>query len=154
MRTISVSNVFFAQAEKSLREGKEIRLLVQGNSMLPFIIGGKDTVTLHPYQGEDLSLGTAAFYRWNGKYMIHRLVEKDDRDYHFLGDGNIARIETVPRKEVIGILRTIHHPNGTETDATAQEWLRKGLWWYRLRPLRRYILFAYKKIKGIKNTPC
>lgn len=150
MRTISVSNTFFAQAKKTLREGKEVRLLVQGNSMLPFIIGGKDTVTLIPYLDEDLPLGTAAFYQWNGNYMIHRLVRKDDTHYHFLGDGNIYRIETVPRKNVIGILQTIHHPNGTDTDATTAAWRKKGMWWYHIQPLRRYVLFVYKRVKGIK----
>lgn len=153
MRTVSVSNAFFAEAERRLRMGDEVRLLVQGNSMLPFILGGRDEVTLAPYHDEDLPLGTAAFYQWNGKYMVHRLVKKEGDRYHFLGDGNIYRIESIPRKDVLGVLKTIHHPNGTSTDATAPRWLRMGLWWYRMRPFRRYILFAYKRMRGIPNEP-
>ncbi len=145
-RRISVGNQYLAQAAERLREGTSVRLLVQGNSMLPFIHGGKDQVTLVPFRGEDLGLGTAALYRWQGQYMIHRLVKKDATHYHFLGDGNICRMETIARHEVIGILRTIHHPDGTETDATSPRWMRRGMWWYRLRPLRRYFLFLYRKL--------
>ena len=98
MRTLSVSNEFFAEAAEHLRRGEEVRLLVQGNSMLPFILGGRDQVTLVPFHGQDLPLGTAAFYQWKGKYMIHRLVKKEGGQYHFLGDGNIYRIETIRRE--------------------------------------------------------
>ena len=53
MRTLSVSNEFFAEAAEHLRRGEEVRLLVQGNSMLPFILGGRDQVTLVPFHGQD-----------------------------------------------------------------------------------------------------
>lgn len=151
MRTLSVSNEFFAEAAEHLRRGEEVRLLVQGNSMLPFILGGRDQVTLVPFHGQDLPLGTAAFYQWKGKYMIHRLVKKEGGQYHFLGDGNIYRIEIIRREEVLGVLHTIHHPDGSVTDATAPCWLRRGMWWFRMRPLRRYVLFAFKRMKGIAN---
>ena len=112
-----VDNLYFAQAAERLSSGTAVRLSVMGNSMLPFIIGGQDQVTLVPYTGQDLPLGIAALYQWEGKYMIHRLVKKDESHYHFLGDGNICRFETIKRNEVLGILQTIHHPNGKETKA-------------------------------------
>ncbi len=145
-RSISVSNQYFARAAERLREGTSVRLLVRGNSMLPFIHGGKDQVTLVPFDGRDLPLGIAALYRWEDKYMIHRLVRKDATHYHFLGDGNICRMETIARHEVLGILQTIHHPDGTETDAFSPRWMKKGFWWFRLQPLRRYLLFIYRKL--------
>lgn len=62
-RSISVSNQYFARAAERLREGTSVRLLVRGNSMLPFIHGGKDQVTLVPFDGRDLPLGIAALHR-------------------------------------------------------------------------------------------
>lgn len=141
-----VDNLYFAQAAERLASGTAVRLSVMGNSMLPFIIGGKDQVTLVPYTGQDLPLGIAALYQWEGKYMIHRLVKKDESHYHFLGDGNICRFETIKRNEVLGILQTIHHPNNKETDATGRCWLHLGMIWYHIRPIRRYLLFIFRKL--------
>lgn len=141
-----VNNQYFAQAAERLASGTAVRLSVMGNSMLPFIIGGKDQVTLVPYTGQDLPLGIAALYQWEGKYMIHRLVKKDESHYHFLGDGNICRFETIKRNEVLGILQTIHHPDGKETDTTGRCWLHLGMIWYHIRPVRRYLLFIFRKL--------
>lgn len=141
-----VSNNYFAQAAERLASGTAVRLSVMGNSMLPFILGGKDQITLVPYSGQDLPLGIAALYRWEDKYMIHRLVKKDASHYHFLGDGNICRLEIIRRDQVLGILQTIHHANGKDTDATSAHWLRMGMIWYHIRPIRRYLLFIFRKL--------
>ena len=141
-----VSNNYFAHAAERLASGTAVRLSVMGNSMLPFILGGKDQITLVPYSGQDLPLGIAALYQWEDKYMIHRLVKKDASHYHFLGDGNICRLEIIKRDQVLGILQTIHHANGKDTDATSAHWLRMGMIWYHIRPIRRYLLFIFRKL--------
>lgn len=140
-----MSNNYFAHAAERLASGTAVRLSVMGNSMLPFILGGKDQITLVPYSGQDLPLGIAALYRWEDKYMIHRLVKKDASHYLFLGDGNICRLEIIKRDQVLGILQTIHHANGKDTDATSAHWLRMGMVWYHIRPIRRYLLFIFRK---------
>lgn len=145
----SVGNEYFAQVAEKLKDNVSVRLFVNGNSMIPFIKGGKDSITLKPYDGEDLPLGIAALYKWNGSYMIHRLVKKEGDSFHFLGDGNICRFEIIKRDEVLGILQTIHHADGTETDATGEKWRKYGMLWYKIRPLRRYVLFLYRRINGV-----
>ena len=144
-QVLLVNNIYFEQAANHLASGTEVRLSVLGDSMLPFILGGKDQITVTPYTGEDLPLGIAALYQWEGKYMIHRLVRKEGNQYHFLGDGNICRYEIIGKDQVLGILKTIHHPNGKDTDATSPQWLRRGMLWYRLLPVRRYLLFLFRK---------
>ena len=57
-----------------------------------------------------------------------------------LGDGNIYRIEEVLPKDIVGILRTIYYPDGTEQDCRDKKWLKKALWWYRLRKIRRFLI--------------
>ena len=47
MKQISVPNAeLFSEAGRLLSEGKEVTILARGNSMLPFIRGGVDKVTL------------------------------------------------------------------------------------------------------------
>ena len=42
------------EVERVIAEGKSVRLPVRGRSMLPFIVGGRDSVELHPFRKEDL----------------------------------------------------------------------------------------------------
>ena len=108
MRKLVVPNSFFAEAAEALRNGRSVRLHVDGQSMYPFIHGGKDEILINPYDGvSPLEPWCCLFYQWGGNYMIHRLVETDGETCRMLGDGNLCRLEELPKKEIIGILRTI-----------------------------------------------
>ena len=47
MRKLVVPNSFFFEAAETLREGRSVRLHVDGQSMYPFIHGGKDERQLY-----------------------------------------------------------------------------------------------------------
>lgn len=92
-----------------------------------------------PPDGE-LPVWCCPFYQWEGRYMIHRYIGREGDDCLMLGDGNVARIERVKRKDIIGVLQTICRPDGTTQDCRDARWLKKAEWWYRLRFLRRWLL--------------
>ena len=48
MRKIVVSNNFFNEAAKALKQGQTVKLLIGGHSMYPFIKGGIDLVEVVP----------------------------------------------------------------------------------------------------------
>ena len=48
MRKIVVSNNFFNEAAKALKQGQTVKLLIGGHSMYPFIRGGIDLVEVVP----------------------------------------------------------------------------------------------------------
>ena len=149
MRKIIVPNSFFVEAAEALRKGHSVRLHVDGQSMYPFIHGGKDEIEVVPYDGSTpLEPWCCPFYQWGGNYMIHRYIGMNGNMCQMLGDGNIYRIEQLPKGEIIGILRTIYHPDGTEQDCRDPRWLRKAAWWYRLRKVRRFLIPLFK-ILGI-----
>lgn len=145
MRKLIVPNDFFSEAADALRSGQTVRLHVDGQSMYPFIHGGADEIEVVPYDGvtppEDWC---CPFYQWNGSYMIHRFIGMNGNNWKMLGDGNIYRIEEVPQKEIIGILRTIYHPDGTQQDCRDKRWLRRAAWWYRLRRVRRFLIPLFR----------
>ena len=129
MRKIVVSNNFFNEAAKALKQGQTVKLLIGGHSMYPFIKGGIDLVEVVPFSfEEELPAWCCPFYQWNGKYLIHRYIGKKGNEYMMLGDGNLARLERVDT-----------------------QWLKKAKWWYRLRFLRRWLLpvlvFTSGKVK-------
>ena len=141
MRKLVVKNGFFAEAAENLRNGNSVRLLVDGQSMYPFIHGGKDEIEIVPYDGvSPLEPWCCPFYQWEGSYMIHRYIGMEGNLCRMLGDGNIYRIEKLPQKEIIGILRTIYRPDGSIQDCRDKRWLRKAVWWYKLRKVRRFLI--------------
>ena len=147
MRKITVSNDFFAGVAEALKQGQTLTLLIDGQSMYPFIRGGVDQVEVVPYPSEDeLPAWCCPFYQWEGRYMIHRYIGREKDEYLMLGDGNVFRIERVKREDIIGILRTIYRPDGTVQDCRDTRWLKKAEWWYRLRFLRRWLLPAFKML--------
>lgn len=145
MRKIVLTNSFLAEAAEALQQGQTVKLLIGGESMYPFIKGGIDLVEIVPYVSKDeLSIWSCPFYQWEGRYMIHRYIGKEGNDYLMLGDGNVARIERVKKEDIIGMVRTIYHPDGTLQDCRDVRWLKKAEWWYRLRIFRRWLLPIFK----------
>ena len=56
-----------------LEEGKEVPLVVTGNSMLPFLVDGRDQVLIKEVN-RSLRKGDIAFFqRKNGQYIMHRI---------------------------------------------------------------------------------
>lgn len=147
MRKLVVPNSFFTEAAEALKNGQTVRLFVDGQSMYPFIRGGKDEIEVVPYDGTSpLELWCCPFYQWGGNYMIHRYIGMSGDKCRMLGDGNIYRIEEVPKQDIVGILRTIYHPDGTTQDCRDKRWLRKAVWWYRLLKVRRFLIPLFRML--------
>ena len=147
MRKIILPNDFLGEAARALAEGQTVKIHITGESMYPFIRSGKDIVEIVPCPPEgELPAWCCPFYQWEGRYMVHRYIGRKGEDCLMLGDGNLARIEQIKRNEVISLLRYIYRPDGSIQDCTDARWLRRGAWWYRLRPLRRWLLPVMKRL--------
>ena len=78
--------VLMPEYEALLKQGAELPLVVSGESMLPFLRPGRDTVYLKGVQGP-LQAGDIAFFRRaDGAYVLHRVVRAESGKYWFLGD--------------------------------------------------------------------
>ena len=145
MRKIVLSNGFFLEAAEALKKGQTVKLLVGGQSMYPFIRGGRDLIEVIPYPAKgELPGWCCPFYQWEGRYMIHRYIGHEGDECLMMGDGNIVRIERVKREEIIGLLRYIYPPDRARQDCFDKHWLKKAEWWYRLKFLRRWLLLIFK----------
>ncbi|WP_313419547.1 S24/S26 family peptidase [Sphingobacterium multivorum] len=139
-KTRVISNEdYFAEVQRILNEGKEVRIRIKGNSMLPFIKDG-DAVLLRAYQGEPLVLGCNILAKDYDKFVFHRLVGKKKNQYILAGDGNLVLREYVATKDIIAIAY-MHYPQaeGKAVDIDCN-WARlRGLGWYHLRLIRRIV---------------
>ena len=146
MRRIVFQNHFFEEIAQLLQEGNPVRVRIDGESMHPFIVGGKDEVLLIPYDKKTpIELWSCIFYKWKGHYMIHRFVGLQDGQYCMMGDGNLVQIERIEESDILGILQTIYHADGSAQYCLGKKWLCQGRYWFKFRKLRRFLLPIYRK---------
>lgn len=141
---------YFAEVQRILAEGKEVRIRIKGNSMLPFIKDG-DTVLLRAYQGERLALGCNVLAKDKDKFVFHRFVGKKNDVYVLAGDGNLVLRECVSATDIIAIAY-LHYPQaGGEAVNIECNWTRlRGMGWYHIRLVRR-LLAKLKLINSSTN---
>ncbi len=133
------------EATRLAKEGLSVTLPVKGNSMLPFIIGGKESVILqkpdHPKLG-DVVLAWVE----NCRYVVHRIIKIDGHDVVLMGDGNIIGTEHCKIDDICAIATHVVSADGKRHDLYSKWRMRATrLWWY-LRPIRRYILAIYRRL--------
>jgi len=128
-----------------VEEGREVILPVNGTSMLPFIVGGKDSVVL--YKPGTLRKGDIVLaYTQEKGYVIHRIDSVGgDGVYALLGDGNLAQREHCNLPDIKAVATHVVKPDGKRKPLN-EGWLRfAGRVWRLLLPVRRYLLWIYKK---------
>ena len=142
---ISVPDVIlFYEVERVLKEGKQVTLRAKGNSMLPFIRNGRDSVML---TGKfQLQKGDIVLAKTNqGTFVLHRIIRLDEQTITLMGDGNLRGTETCERKDVFGKVTAILKNGKTINPYNPwNSW--KSVCWIKLLPLRRYLLAIYRRL--------
>lgn len=133
------------EAIRLVDDGMSVTLPVDGHSMLPFIIGGRESVILtKPTTSE---VGDVVLAWVNGcRYVVHRIIRIEDEHVTLMGDGNIVGKEYCTIADIKARVTHVVDDKGKPHDIYVP-WRRQAakLWWY-LRPLRRYILAIYRRI--------
>jgi len=81
------NKVLLEEAGLLLEEGREVSFTPLGNSMLPFIRGGKDSVRL--CKKPSVEVGDIVLARLPGRYVLHRVVGMEGERLTLMGDGNL-----------------------------------------------------------------
>ena len=139
-KTRIISNEdYFAEVQRMLDQGKEVRIRIKGGSMRPFIEDG-DTVVLQAYQGEPLALGSNVLAKDRDKYLFHRFVGKKNGQFVLAGDGNLVLREYVDKAAIVAIASMHYRKDSLKGKAIDSIGARLGgLAWYHIRLLRRII---------------
>ena len=140
-------NEIIEEAIRLVREGVSVTLPVYGNSMLPFIIGGKESVILQkpelPKVG-DVVLAWADGYR----YVVHRIIRINGDRVTLLGDGNLGGTEHCRVDDVKARVTHVVDAKGRQHDLYHTWRRRAAKVWFWLRPIRRYLLAIYRRVKN------
>ncbi len=137
-KRIIPNDILLGEVAAVLNEGREAVITPTGNSMLPFIRGGKDCVTLRRMDG--VAVGDIVLVHTGGRYILHRIIAVDGEALTLMGDGNIKGTEHCTTADVIGTVTEIIRPDGRRRAPG------KGRLWATLKPLRRYILAVYRRL--------
>ncbi|MDD3038788.1 S24/S26 family peptidase [Bacteroides sp.] len=142
-RIVLPNDVLLPEVTRLLEAGETVTMKVKGNSMLPFITGGRDSVVLR--RAVTLHTGDIVLARLDdGRYVLHRITAIRGEWFTLMGDGNLYGTETCMRHSIAG--QAIRVIKGSRTiDCTLPTQLRKAKLWKVLLPIRRYLLAIYKR---------
>lgn len=131
------NEVLLGEVTELLGEGREVVMTPKGNSMLPFIHGCIDSVVLK--KAPHYSKGDIVLACFKGIFVMHRIISIDGSSVTLMGDGNIMGCEKGNVDEIFGKVIDIVTPKGRHHKPT------KGIVWYWLLPIRKYILKIHRK---------
>lgn len=130
--------------------GKEVSMLIAGNSMSPFLIHERDSICFKK-PDRKLRRGDMVFYqRTSGQYVMHRIYKVSAEGYYIVGDAQQDIEGPVKREQIFALITRVRRKG---------KWIAPGDFWWeffehvwiRMVPVRRLIIGSYTKMKRIKE---
>ena len=141
-------NFIIEEAVRLVEEGRDVTFPVKGDSMLPFIVGGREKVVFSPVKTLRKGLIVLAFTT-DGRYVVHRISDIKDDKITLMGDGNLGGKEFCLKQNVKAQVNYVVGENGKKR-------FQYNLWrrfaakmWAVLLPLRKYLIRIIRKVKKI-----
>ena len=142
-KVVLPNEVLLGEVARLLGEGREVVITPKGKSMLPFIRGEVDRVKLrHP---DELRVGDIVLAHFEGRYVMHRIIDIKGDKITLMGDGNLKETEQGERLEVNGVVTEIIKPDKRHCKP-GRAWL-----WRHTLFLRKYLLKVYRKWIKLTN---
>lgn len=146
MQRLSLPNgILLKEVERLLDSGTCVTLRTKGDSMLPFIVGNRDCVTLEP-TGELHTGDIVLAHLGNGQYVLHRILFIKDSRITLMGDGNLTGKEYCRTTDVCGKVQFILRNGEKAINPNTRLARWKASVWIKLLPVRRYLLAIYRRV--------
>ena len=142
------NQLFFAEVQAQIRQGKKVKIRVRGNSMLPFI-RNNDEALLIPPTPEHIKKGTPVVSQTDELgIVLHRIYHIEGNRITLLGDGNVNQFEHTSPDRIIATVS--HYYRGKHT-LKLDSWYMYliGRLWMAAHPWRRKVLTLAWRIKGV-----
>lgn len=143
-KVVMPNAIMLGEVSSMLEEGHSVVIPTKGNSMLPFIVGERDSVNLVKMQ--EVSVGDIVLARLPADhYVLHRVWAVDGGDVTLMGDGNLRGCETCRIEDIKGTAVQILKKKDKVVDCRSQRSLRQARIWRGLLPVRRWLLAIYRR---------
>jgi hypothetical protein len=139
-----------AEAIRLVGEGIAVTFPVNGRSMLPFIVGGRESVILEkprPAQVGDVVLAHID----NVRYVIHRILKIDGEDVTLMGDGNLYGVERCRLQDIKATATHVVGKDGKRRSLDSKQSRRRANIWRKLQPVRKWLLLVYRIKEKVKK---
>ena len=142
------NDIFFAEVEGLLAEGRQVTITVRGNSMRPLLRDGRDKVVMRKAKDEDIRKGAIMLFRYRGSHVMHRVRKIEGDVVIFEGDGNYKLQEVVTRKDIVAVVEAVVRPSGRRIECSSRRWrFLSFMWLSQMRIERRVILGIMRRLK-------
>lgn len=127
-------------------KGKEVSVVISGNSMSPFLVHGRDSIYFKK-PDRNLRKGDMVFYqRNNGQFVMHRICKVEKDEYYLVGDAQQEIEGPLKRKQIFAIVTRVCRKG---------KWIRPGDFWWeffariwiRVIPFRHGLLRIYRVLR-------
>lgn len=153
MKTVD-TNQYVSLLRKLTEQGKEVSLLISGNSMSPFLVHQRDYIYFKT-PDRKLKKGDMVFYqRKNGQYVMHRIYKVKPDGYYMVGDAQMEIEGPIKETQIFAIIAKVMRKG---------KWIGPGDFWWEffehvwicVVPARGMIRKIYgklseKRVKGLK----
>ncbi|WP_407449064.1 S24/S26 family peptidase [Fibrobacter sp.] len=137
-----------SEAIRLVGEGVQVTLPVNGRSMYPFIVGGRESVVL--VKPLELRVGYVVLAQVEGgRHVVHRIVGIDDDRITLMGDGNLQGREHCKIDGVKALAVQVVGETGKKRPLYGFCGNLCAKIWYTARPVRRYLLKIFRVVKGL-----
>lgn len=127
-----------------VNSGNEATFVPNGESMKPFLHGGKDTIILKkpefPLNKYDIPL----YVRQNGTVVLHRIVKVKDTEkgrlYFLRGDNTWALEEGISAENIVAVVSKFRR-KGKWYSVQDKNYRFYSVFWCKIFPIRKFIFF-------------
>ncbi len=147
------NNVLLDDITAMVASGERVVLLTKGQSMLPFIVGGRDSVELSRID-DDICVGDILLAKIQNptRYVIHRAIKMDGEIVTLMGDGNLVGTEECHTNDVAARITDIIKPHKTINPNSKLQRIYAKIW-QTLQPMRRYLFAILRRTIYKKHLP-
>ena len=129
-------------AEEALASGATLHIKPEGNSMLPLIKAGRDSVYIQKVSFEDIKKGDVVLYRNEHHLLVlHRVCKKTPTAFYTVGDHQLLSAGPYDRSMLLGRMAAMQRRGKYIDCAGATMRIYSRLWL-----LRRSLLLALRTI--------
>ena len=143
--------IIIQEAIRLVNEGISVTFPVNGWSMLPFIIGGRESVILQKPVNPKVGDVVLAWVDGN-RYVVHRIIRIEGDHVTLMGDGNVAGTEHCSISDVKAIATHVVDAKGKKRYLYTHWRRRATKFWSFLLPIRRYPLAIIRRLEARNNA--
>lgn len=151
MKSLTLPNaIFIGSLFRLLQEGKVVTFTVKGNSMYPFLRNGRDLVKMKKPESDEMTSGRIVLFRYEGRYLLHRIIKKKGAGYYLRGDNNWSfHLEACREEDIRGMVVGVKR-NGQEMDCHSWRWRSLSFLWMKTHAARVYLYRFYRCVRNLK----